>query len=477
MEKQLNFVLKLPLKEIALRRVAVVLWSCTDILALFQKLPFKLFPDDKCENEWRENAESNVKDKVSKLVLPKSMLEQIMPFIRPIGSEILSWKIFHEKYLGIWRDDFDICILKRIFWTSAGTIDYRKTAQELVSFEMLDTVKRYKLACLYCLEDKIPTIWKELPDRSKKCFYKGEVHLQSHEPQMDFCWAYVLQKTEFELECAPGRLFENQVLFCQNAFESSAVKGNQAATEYFFQKLTSAEREDSLVRTAKAVLANRDVETQGSLNEFPKERLTDVLCYLLFLMTPDQLNEVFNECPFEILRCFIDWPRQDYLPDIANLVFSFPPETRYESYLRFISSKIRYTNFYCSDMFQKFFPLSSDDFKKYVVDRECESGTLFCKILYFCPESTKIIFRNVDVEDRARLVSSNNFFSIVDRLIMGDQWELVELCLREATLSKEDRKILKENYAEFLKLSDLGLFDYRDIHRKRVFEFLDKMDA
>ncbi|CAL1298812.1 unnamed protein product, partial [Larinioides sclopetarius] len=41
MDKQLNFVLKLSLEEMALRRVVINFWSDMDVLSQFEAFPFK----------------------------------------------------------------------------------------------------------------------------------------------------------------------------------------------------------------------------------------------------------------------------------------------------------------------------------------------------------------------------------------------------------------------------------------------------
>ncbi|GBN37436.1 hypothetical protein AVEN_198127-1 [Araneus ventricosus] len=126
MEKQLKCVLLLSLEEMALRRVVVLLWSDPDILDSISKLPIQWCYNDRIKKPWRETIVDKVKDKVSKLELPKSLTKRMIDIVHPIGVEIRRWKEIHQDRFSILLEDINLPVWVKLCWTTAGTIDDKK---------------------------------------------------------------------------------------------------------------------------------------------------------------------------------------------------------------------------------------------------------------------------------------------------------------------------------------------------------------
>ncbi|GBM75595.1 hypothetical protein AVEN_271503-1, partial [Araneus ventricosus] len=422
-------------------------------------------------------SEEDIKDNMSKLELPPLLTEQLKYLVKPIGIEIQNWEEFHEAYLEItFHPSFNISgvrILKQLCWTMLGTVDYPKTAEKLILNEMFDVVKCYKLACLYCLDDYIPVLWEKLPEESKRHFYKKEGPLQVTSPELEFCWPYILKGEDTKLDYMPGRRFGDPTTFNQYAFEYSACRGNKAATEYFFRKLTKDQREASLFKTVQAVVIRRSEYLPYSC--FSTEKLSDTFCYLLSLMSPEQQMEIFKLSPFNILKCFLDWPWQDLFLDIVELVWSFLTPFDYVYLLRNISARIPSCYFQIK-LFQDIFLRGHSDFRKHFVDEECLKGFSFRA--YFTVKDSKIIkviFRNVDSADKKRLLSSMNLLRIFYLLILGGKLCLVKLFLKEASLSKEDKEIIKEAYSGYLTELYGGETIWKGRECEQFFHLLDEI--
>ncbi|GBN39275.1 hypothetical protein AVEN_120467-2, partial [Araneus ventricosus] len=384
MEKQLSYVLMLSLQEMTLRRVAVGLWNEPDILVSIGNFRFRsaFYRDD--QDEWCETVQCKVSDKISKLQLPESLAKQMIRVLKPIGLQILRWKLYHEEYLRYPNEVFeyfDVPILEKLCWTGAGTVDYRKTAEELVRCDVVDIVKRYKLGCLYCLDRYIPEFWKELPQENKMYFY-NEKDL-SHFTQLkvlQFCWPYILKREEYKLDRMPGKPIGDSTTFQQRIFKCSAFVSNKTAVKYFFQKLSLEEREASLISAANNALASRNLPLNRPFR-FSDENVSDVVLYLLSLMTPEQQIRIFSESPIDVLGCFLDWPWQDAFLDVADAMWTWMQcsdlERRarnYNTLLDKMQKSIQYSDYYLPSLYQNFFLRSPSDFRKHFVDRECCSG-------------------------------------------------------------------------------------------------------
>ncbi|GBN68245.1 hypothetical protein AVEN_68597-1 [Araneus ventricosus] len=482
MEKQLKCVLLLSLKEMALRKVMVILWSDSDILAFISKLQFDMLTPDEIETEWRETAEDKVKDKVAKLELPESLKKQMIDVVYPIGLEIGRWKESHEDYF---LDSWDQIIapdLAKLCWTAAGTIDCRKTAEKLIHCDVLYVVQSYRLACDYCLEDYIPLLWEEVPEWMKDqfCNYKGL------SPHLKFCWPYILKGEQSKLDYLLRTSDRNLTTFNQYAFEYSAENGNKTATEYFFHKLTDEERENSLMRTTHAVVAAiQNISPSEYFEDSPKDspKFSSVLCYLLSVMTPVQQMEIFESRPVDILFSFLDWPWQDLFSENAGLIWTFLPPSNYGDLLWRMADRYTKADFYLPKLFQEVFVQSPLGFKKSFVDKEPEfnyiSACDFLSLLFDFDDSETIgvIFRNVDGADRVKLVCHPHVLEQFYYCMLEDRWHMVEVCLREAMLSKQNRERLKETFMGFLKSNITGEIEWENQNLKRFFEFLDEADA
>ncbi|GBO42733.1 hypothetical protein AVEN_246328-1 [Araneus ventricosus] len=98
-------------------------------------------------DDWRNAEEWQrigcfIKNKVPEL--KKTLKDQILKSIYEIGREIANWKASHEVYLS--NKDFSATILKKLEWTSEGTIDYLETAKIAITEELSDVLNLYKLA-------------------------------------------------------------------------------------------------------------------------------------------------------------------------------------------------------------------------------------------------------------------------------------------------------------------------------------------
>ncbi|GBL70027.1 hypothetical protein AVEN_233744-1, partial [Araneus ventricosus] len=79
--------------------------------------------------------------------------------------------------------------------------------------------------------------------------------------------------------------------------------------------------------------------------------------------------------------------------------------------------------------------------------------------------------RNVDGADRVKLVFHPSVLKFFYESILIDRWHMVEVCLREAKLSKEDGERLKK---AFLKCNGIGRIEWENRKLKRFFDFLDE---
>ncbi|GBM14346.1 hypothetical protein AVEN_55340-1 [Araneus ventricosus] len=235
------------------------------------------------------------------------------------------------------------------------------------------------------------------------------------------------------------RKWERRCSPYQYAFEYAAVVGNKAATQYFLQKLTSREREESLVRYAGYV-ANRRCNSAGNKTDFPKEHYADVLCFLLSQINEEQQIEVFKSYPYEVLKCLLDWPWQSLFMETANRMWDFLSEENYDFLLRIIVDKVMdgYKDYNYQNLFEEFWQQSPNAHKRYVID-ECANGFLLSKLFVIKDEkSIKLILKDATLVEKEKLIFCDRGKYICQDLINGAEWDLLEFFIRECVPSKNE---------------------------------------
>ncbi|WP_353274478.1 hypothetical protein [Wolbachia endosymbiont (group A) of Ennomos erosarius] len=161
----MNYTFTPSLERMTLVKIATMLWNQDDTRALTARFYFRSLILSERQKEWQE-IEDKVIEKVPELLLPEPLNKKVLNFIKPIGLEILKWREYHDQnsYLGI-------DLPNELYWTPQGTVDKKKTAEVLIKDESLDITRRYRLACIYYLEDDILQLWNKIPENRRKSFY------------------------------------------------------------------------------------------------------------------------------------------------------------------------------------------------------------------------------------------------------------------------------------------------------------------
>ncbi|WP_419215007.1 hypothetical protein [Wolbachia endosymbiont of Rhagoletis cingulata] len=442
----MNYTLMPSLEHMAFIRIATTLWNQDDIGALTAKFYFRSLILSERRREW-QTIEDEVIGKVPGLLLPESMKKRALYFIKPIGLEILKWKEYHEDLLSDRR--FVRKNLNRLCWTPQGTVDKKKTAEVLIKDENLDITKRYKLACIYCLENDILELWNKMPESRRKSFYNEEDPRYVNQQDLVVLWTYDIKGEVNKLDSMIERRWQSNCSPYQYAFEYAAVGGNKSAAEYFLQKLTPQERKESLVRSAGYV-AKRRCTSGGNRTDFPKEHYADVLCFLLSQMDEEEQIEVFKSYPYEVLKCFLDWPWQSLFMETARRIWPFLSEEGYNLLLRLIVNKTidGYKDYNYQKLFAMFWQQSPATHKRYVID-ECSNGLLLSKMLSIEDEgNTRLILKDATLIEKKKLIFSSRGEDICQDLIYGNKWDFLEFFIRECIPSNDEMVKFREEFKE-----------------------------
>lgn len=290
----------------------------------------------------------------------------------------------------------------------------------LVKKQNVDISMRYKLACIYCLEDDIPELWDRLHVKLRESLSFEDCLDKSSQREIVIFWINGIREERWS----------NPFFSYKSVFESYAKTGNKAATEFFLQKLTPTEREATLVKTAKYVTD------------------PDVFFYLLTEMDERQQREIFRSDPYRVLECFLEWPVQSFFIEMADLLWDFLPKWDYCVLLKIIIDKITYSykDWDYEKLFGKFWEKSPDVFKNYIIN-EFQNGFLLSLLLKIKDtENLKLILQDATLEEKEKLIYCDRVQYICQDLIYDDEWELLEFFIRECLPAEEEMVRFKEKF-------------------------------
>ncbi|GIX99037.1 uncharacterized protein CDAR_519011 [Caerostris darwini] len=430
----------------------------------------RLFYED-VAHEYRRQS----KGKSLEIIITQTDERGNITLIPPVGSEILKWKYFHDEFLN--KKLFEFFLTRKLCWTSLGTIDYKKTAELLVRGPELDLVKRYKLACVYCLRDDIQSLWESLSEKDQNLFYNEEDANKVGQQTLIVLWTYIIKGEERKLNNLI-KADENNFTLNQYAFKFAALTGNKIATKYFFQRLTFEEREKCLLRIAQNVAYKRTTCTVMYCfnSEFHRRCFSDVLGYLLNRLNREQQRQIFQNHAYQILSCFQDWPWQDLFLQTAEHMWNFLSEGYHYSILldRLIENRDK-CGYKYQEIFGKYWLQSPSTFKDYMINRQCSiSGFLFDLFKFEDIENIKLVLRDASAFDKERLISSSTGVRMCHKFIIRDQWPLLQLFIQECMLSSEAVVKLKQGFEEFLKsIYRIGQIKWRKGKWDRFYQILD----
>lgn len=475
----MKYILKPTLEDIALVKVVVILWNQDDIRALLNELSFPLSVSDRTE-KWQD-IEFKVILKVLQLPQPKLLTKKMLGFISPIGTQILNWMKHHADRF------FNIKLPNELCWTPQGTVDRKRTAEMLVKDDNLDIITRYKLACVYCLEDCVSEMWNELPQRKKESFYNENFPTEKKFSRLHNLVVFFTYGMKREMARMEGMI--EKILLGRHsqgfspyryAFGHAADCGNKVAVEYFLQKLTPGERVEAMFWAAKFVKARLYDCYRNPHTYIPKEYYVEVLCFFLSELEGPQQEAFIREYTYEVLKSFLDWPWQTFFMETTNQVWEFLHVMDYDCLLELIIHKEvnGLKDWDYRELFRELWTQSPDTHKNYCIGR-CASGNILSDLFKMDDEeNVKLILKSATVKDKEEIIFSYHGKNICESLVHRNKPAALKFFLRECISSKNVMIKFKNEFEDHIKLRHKKekLVEEADVWNK-FFQLLDDLSS
>lgn len=277
------------------------------------------------QDEWKRILDEKQQDTLKQLPLPEAHQQQILNYMKPIKLRMLVWAKYIQAILGFSFLEQSVDCINSSLFNAWGNINAKEVALVLVENEKFEISQRYKLACLYCLEQPIRSLWEKIPEEEKEDFYHMDGPEELQQPALVNFWSYFLMdNVAMVTGDRDPRLYR---------FDKAIESGNKDAVKYCWDKLDPIEKEQRLVPSALAALSFRKESKNSVLSllsdhdpdELFAEYYIDILSFLLSKMQDDQKSAFFKAAIRTTFRN-AHQAKQDYCEDVKKLLLEFMPE-------------------------------------------------------------------------------------------------------------------------------------------------------
>ncbi|XP_042907448.1 uncharacterized protein [Parasteatoda tepidariorum] len=337
------------LESITLTSISIRLWTEPDISEDVKQHSMRYGSEIICTDprEAYHKLEERVTEKLADLCLPDLLKIKVSDVIRPIGLQLL--KCFDSK-------DDEYCKVKdlsekhcTVYWTAEGIIDKRRSLVELIKNENQENsiCQLYELACKYCLEEYVFSLWENIPLDKKITYISSErATLYNHYgyDMIDYWTAYIndelpsllskIKKTDHR------NIYDCNLSIHHNMVTLSIFVCNEFSLRYFWHKLTAEQKEANMENWIEQIIQkyNRVLSRKYEYQNY--HVFTNILCFLLSHLK-DQ-NQVFQTHSETILKAlFFDWPYQRFFISTINLMFDYLEEDTYTKTMTYIVREIK----------------------------------------------------------------------------------------------------------------------------------------
>ncbi|GFR32908.1 uncharacterized protein TNCT_230981 [Trichonephila clavata] len=256
----------LSLQQMCLSKIALVAYNDPDI---------KHFTNTYDIHSCIWAMETLVGQKISTLPLPNIIRKEVLALVRLTFIESDKWLEDHAQIMM-----YTTNLQNSFHWTQDNKIDRQKTARAIVAKNNIDISDRFLLACHYCFEDDVFSLWGKLNSQQQKFFQKSKFEIVR-------IWADWIRDGE-ELD------WEEIVRSSRN---------NPLGLRTYISKLKKVERLHPLLLAVR----------RGCFDHHE-------LQFCLSKLDQDQENKIFKECPLQILEVFLHWPVQGELLEVVELL-------------------------------------------------------------------------------------------------------------------------------------------------------------
>ncbi|GFU12140.1 uncharacterized protein NPIL_60951 [Nephila pilipes] len=279
-------------------------------------------------------------EKVSCLNLPVILKEKIIAFMRQLSDEINEWKIDHSSILECPSLESPIDYV----WKGTGTIDRIKTAKSFIQSKRNDLLKRFQMACVYCLEEETKQLWDEIGSPAK-----------------------ILRSTRIKLT---RNISDPLLKRAVNEWITLLISGDVDWSRRPFPRLLPVYCLNSLIIQGNLLQILYPVEQLYVFIRMMKEGKSEqVKTFCLTQMNEKQFEEVLKREPLQVYKALSNRPFHPEFHKMVDSIYAYLSESKFINLMhKMISEKERQKPnvYYYETQLKALWNRSPDRFKQYI---------------------------------------------------------------------------------------------------------------
>ncbi|GFR19699.1 uncharacterized protein TNCT_347662 [Trichonephila clavata] len=260
--------------------------------------------------------------KLSSLTLPRMFKKEVTTLVRLVLIESYKWFQDHKLIIKP-----DTSLQNHFRWTQDNKIDRQKTAKAIIHDDSIDIVDRFILASQYCFQEDVLSIWGILDDAQQDIFQGGDIWVNLSKCGEKLASYYGFQDNGISTWAVLNNIQKD--LFLRRNLEPALIWANWARNSVeldweeiarcscfglrrYFPKLEQEKRLSHLLRYHHGIWINYHE-----------------LQFCLSILDQNEQNEIFEKLPFRVIEVFLDWPVQEKLLDVVELLWPYLSEQNF----------------------------------------------------------------------------------------------------------------------------------------------------
>ncbi|XP_065218349.1 uncharacterized protein LOC135844153 [Planococcus citri] len=298
--------------------------------------------------------------------------------------------------------------VRHIVITSRGTVNYAKSAENLLTDPKFDAIDKLKIICVHCLERYVFAI-------------VSTIHVQLDPKKV---YAGTLKMIEFWKQCiSSGDFIRSAAYKVNDDIYNAAGTTNTEALKFLWNKTNGEERANVLIKLMRRSGA-------------------DFQCYLLSQINGDDQQLVFKNCGGTILNnIFEDFIWGSYLLTTAYHARNVIPSRQYYEFMKRITFCMQFDKNQCRNeiIFRQLWRYATKRIKDYIFRNE-NAHIFYWFRNEINAEYMLTLFSDASVGFKQNFILSNSCLNACMELIKNNNVNVLETIIRK-TYSEDTEKL------------------------------------
>lgn len=442
----MDFKLELSLEQLTMVKKSVLLWGQEDmkhkVEEIYAKENIRTEPITN-EKAWN-HLTKELLNQIDSITLPPSLKFELVNVIRSVGSKIFNWKEYVTNKLNC-----PISFAQEIKWTIYGSIDKIKIFNLFwLNNPSFDVSTVFNVACNFCIEEQIATLWKQIPKEQQESFFYSIRIYDKYKYHLIAYWKHFINRdlssfiAKLKTKHDRSNMYNSEKSVEENMFKLAVSEGYDLAANYFWNKMYDLDKEKQLKPLAATILKKSDYVGHPTIWFKKNESFMHILLFLMSAMPEDDRAALFEEHKMTLLEIFLSiWPWQYFFQSTLDELRKHFSEMDFKNLIRNIVFKM-------TEDYNLGYPIQNSKYQK-ILHQVWNTSLPALKQTIDTAEWTilKYLLEIKDITSMNLIINDPDMKEQRDQLLYKGKWRYWDLI-------HEDRCDLLEEFLDTILLTD-----------------------